>query len=105
MRRLLVLNLVLVAVLVAAAVRFHNSWIMFRATHEAAAVPPQAQRLPKVVSIAVPNSTAPVDWTEIPTRNPFSFDRTDMPIREPKGPPSPPPWPPRRKPTPFGTWN
>jgi len=105
MRRLLVLNLVLVAVLVAAAVRFHNSWIMFRATHEAAAVPPQAESLPKVVSIAVPNSTAPVDWTEIPTRNPFSFDRTDIAILEPKAPPAPPPVPTGPKPTLFGTVN
>ncbi|HYR89050.1 MAG TPA: hypothetical protein VE422_33555 [Terriglobia bacterium] len=105
MRRLLILNLVLVAVLVAAAVRFHNSWIMFRATHEAGAIQPQAESLPRIVSTAVPNSAAPADWTDIPSRNPFSFDRTDIAILEPKAPPAPPPVPLGPKPILFGTVN
>src|SRR5262249_46114873 len=45
-----------------------------------------AKALPGVPSA----SPAPASWTDIPSHNPFSFDRTDIPILEPKAPPAPP---------------
>src|SRR2546426_3791930 len=83
MRRILILNLVLVAVLVAASVRFRNDWIMFEATHQPGAIQPERETLPKLASVSAP-VPAPVDWTDIPSHNPFSFDRTDIAILEPK---------------------
>ena len=45
------------------------------------------------------------DWTEIVTKNPFSFDRNDIAIVAPSRPPAPPQEPPRApKPVLFGTF-
>jgi len=94
------LNLTLIAVVVATGVRFHNDWILFEATHQPGAIPPQRETLPTVASTAAPTSATRADWTEIPSRNPFSFDRTDIAILEPKAPPPVPTGP---KPILFGT--
>jgi hypothetical protein len=101
MRSLLILNLALFAVIVAAAVRFHNDWIMFEATHQPGAIEPQRETPPTLGSTALPNAPAALDWTEIPSRNPFSFDRTDIAILEPKA--VAPPVPMGPKPFLFGT--
>src|SRR5947207_561176 len=61
MRRLLVLNLVLVAVLIAMAVRFHNDWINFEATHQIAAIQPEPEAVPKVASVVIGNAGSE-DW-------------------------------------------
>jgi len=91
MRKLWILNLALLALIVAAGVRFHNDWIMFEATHQPGAIGPQRETAPTLGSTAIPNAQASQDWTEIPSRNPFSFDRTDIAILEPKvvAPPAP----------------
>jgi len=99
-RRLLILNLILLALAVAASVRFYNDWVMFEATHQTAAIQPQPEALPKIASTLAPNTAAPADWTEIPSRNPFSFDRTDISILQPAAPPKPP----GPKPILFGTF-
>ena len=99
MRRLLILNLILLALAVAASVRFYNDWLMFEATHQTAAIQPQPEALPKIASALAANAAAPADWTEIPSRNPFSFDRTDIAILQPAAPPKPP----GPKPILFGT--
>ena len=52
MRRLLILNLVLVAVLIAMAVRFRTDWLNFEATHQIAAIQPEPEAVPKVASAA-----------------------------------------------------
>jgi hypothetical protein len=83
MRRLLVLNLALVAVLIAMSFRMHSAWVNFEATHQIAAIQPEPEAVTKVASAASGNAGAPEDWTEIPSRNPFSFDRNDIPILEP----------------------
>ena len=100
MRRLLILNLTLIAVVVATSVRFHNDWILFEATHQPGAIPAQRETLPTLASTAALTSATRTDWTEIPSRNPFSFDRTDIAILEPKAPPPVPTGP---KPILFGT--
>jgi hypothetical protein len=105
MRRIWILDVALLALLVAIATRFHNEWIMFNATHQTGAVEPEREQFAKLPSGVPPNSPAPANWTDIPTHNPFSFDRTDVAILEPKAPP-PPPVPPVKlgpKPVLYGT--
>jgi hypothetical protein len=99
MRRLLVLDLALVAVLIAMIVRIHSAWLNFEATHQIAAIQPEPEAVAKVAAAVSGNAGAPEDWTDIPSRNPFSFDRNDVPILEPAAPPKPP----GAKPILFGT--
>src|SRR5690349_3069817 len=89
MRRIWILDLSLLALVVAIAVRFHNEWIMFSATHQAGAIEPERELFAKLPSSLPANAPAPQNWTDIPTHNPFSFDRTDVAILEPKAPPPP----------------
>jgi len=89
MRRIWILDLILFALLVAIATRFHNEWIMFKATHQPGAIEPQREQFGKFPSSLPTNTPAPSNWTDIPSRNPFSFDRTDVAILEPKAPPPP----------------
>lgn len=102
MRRLLILNLVLVALVSAGAVRLHNDYLMFEGTHQPGAIQPQVESLPKVAVTPAANALPPADWTEIPSHNLFSFDRTDIAILEPPAPATPP-TPPGPKPFLFGT--
>ena len=90
MSRIWIVNISLLAVVVATAVRFHNDWIMFTATHQTGAVEPEREKFTKLTSSVAPNAPAPANWTDIPSHNPFSFDRTDIAILEPKAPPPPP---------------
>jgi hypothetical protein len=99
MRRLLIVNLVLIAVVAALAVRFHNDWVTFEGGHQPGAIQPQPESLPKTAGSPAAPASAPIDWTEIPTRNPFSFDRTDIAVVEA----APPPKPSGPKPILFGT--
>jgi hypothetical protein len=98
-KRLVVLNVVLVAVLIAMAVRIHNDWVNFETTHQIAAIQPEPEAVPKIAAAVSGNTGAPEDWTDIPSHNPFSFDRNDIPIVEPAAPPKPP----GVKPILFGT--
>jgi hypothetical protein len=105
MRRIWILDLALFALLVALATRFHNEWIIYSATHQAGAVEPEREKFAKLPLGIPPNAPAPANWTDIPSHNPFSFDRTDIAILEPKAPP-PPPTPkaqPGPKPILYGT--
>src|SRR5215467_2427371 len=90
MRRIWILDLALFALLVALATRFHNEWIIYSATHQTGAVEPEREKFAKLPSGIPPNAPAPPNWTDIPSHNPFSFDRTDIAILEPKAPPPPP---------------
>jgi len=90
MRRIWILDVALFALLAAIAVRFHNEWIMFRATHQSAAIEPEREKFAKLSAGVPPNAPAPANWTDITSNNPFSFDRTDIAILEPKVPPPPP---------------
>ena len=89
MRRIWILDLSLLALLVAIAVRFHNEWIMFTAMHQTGAVEPERELFAKSPASLPANPPAPPNWTDIPTHNAFSFDRTDVAILEPKAPPPP----------------
>jgi hypothetical protein len=89
-RRIWILNLSLVAVLTAVSVRLYNESIMFNATHQTGAVGPEREAFEKLLFAIPSNPPAPANWTDIPSHNPFSFDRTDIAILEPKAPPPPP---------------
>jgi len=99
MKRLLVLNSVLVAVLIAMAIRLYDDWVNFEATHQIAAIQAEPEAVPTVAAAATTTADSTEDWTQIPSHNPFSFDRTDIPILEPAAPPKPP----GTKPILFGT--
>src|SRR5947199_7002283 len=91
MRRIWILDVALLELLIGIATRFHNEWITFNATHQTGAVEPQREQFAKLASGVPPNAPAPPNWTDIPSHNPFSFDRTDIAILEPKAPAPPPP--------------
>src|SRR5216684_8859958 len=103
MRRIWILNLSLVAVLTAMTVRLYEEWLMFDATHQTGAVEPERETFMKLPSAVPSNPPAPSNWTDIPSHNPFSFDRTDIAILEPKAPPPAPKVPAGPKPVLFGT--
>ena len=103
MRRFLILNLVLSATLFVAAVRFHNEWFMFEAAHQTGAIQPQPETVPRLVPASIESPSVQIDWTDIPSRNPFSFDRTDIAIDIAILEPAAPPKPAGPKPVLFGT--
>jgi hypothetical protein len=82
-RRLLILDLMLVAALAAGIIRIRKSWLEFDASHQPSRVQAEnepAQPLPPAVA-AAPQLE---DWTDISAKNPFSFDRNDVSIIAPK---------------------
>jgi hypothetical protein len=82
-RRLLILDLALLAALVAGIVQLRRSWYEFEATHRVETIQPEREILkspPAPPTLAV----SAEDWTDIATRNPFSFDRTDVAIMNPR---------------------
>jgi hypothetical protein len=90
-KKILILDAVLVALLALGVVRFRSEWKAFGPAHDLALIQPQPQSFPPLAAAVVPG-TAVVDWTEIPTRNPFSFDRNDIDIvvaPPPEEPPKP----------------
>jgi hypothetical protein len=82
-RRLLILDLLLAAVLAYGVVRIRASWNEFLATHRVESIKPEPEPAKTVPGVVVA-SAAPGDWTEISVKNPFSFDRQDIPIVAPK---------------------
>ena len=78
-RRLMLLNAILLAVLVAGIVRVYHDALTFSATHRVDQIQPESDKpLPKPVdsSGAAPKQ----DWPDIAAHDPFSFDRNDVPI-------------------------
>jgi hypothetical protein len=82
-RRLLVIDLILLAVLVNGALRVRQSWIEFESTHRVETVRPEAEPAQTIPGSAIATST-PGDWTDISVKDPFSFDRNDIAIVAPK---------------------
>ena len=81
LRRILILDGALVALLVFGGVKLHQEWNAFGPLHDVAAIQARPQVFPSLaVSASAAPSAGPADWTEIPTRNPFSFDRSDIDI-------------------------
>jgi hypothetical protein len=89
MRRILLLNVGLLILLGIGVFRFRQDWKKFDDTHQPSAIRPRSETLP---GLPTAGSTAPnlTDWTPIPSRNPFSFDRTDVTLVAPPEPTAPP---------------
>lgn len=98
-RRLIILDSALVVLLAFGAAKLRQDWLAFGPAHQVSAIQPKSENLPSLPAAA---AAAPVsaDWTEIPTLNPFSFDRNDIAILAPPPEPSKPVGP---KPVLFGT--
>jgi hypothetical protein len=96
-RRLLILDLVLMAALVYGIVQVRQSWTNFESSHRVEAVAPEKEPARTLPSVATLSGTVE-DWTEVSTKDPFSFDRNDVPIVAPKAPAATQP-----KPILFGT--
>ena len=82
-RRLLLINLLLLGLVIAGVLKLRRSWREFEATHRAEAIqaePETARTIPAITEALA----RPDDWTEIPTKNLFSFDRNDIAIVAPK---------------------
>jgi hypothetical protein len=82
-RRLVVIDLILLAALVYGVLQVRQSWIEFEATHRVETIRPEAEP-----ALAIPGSaiaaSSPGDWTDISVKDPFSFDRNDIAIIAPK---------------------
>jgi hypothetical protein len=78
-RRLLVLDIALLAAIVFGALRLRANWQEFNATHRVESIQPEAEPV-RTVAAAAPTAVTPQDWTEIAVQNPFSFDRSDIAV-------------------------
>src|SRR5262245_38388716 len=81
-RRLLILDLVLLAVLVTGVVQVRGSWQAFHSAHRVEAVQAESEPVRTLSNTGLAAAT-PQDWTEISVKNPFSFDRNDIAIVAP----------------------
>jgi hypothetical protein len=82
-RRILILDSMLAALMVVGVFRVRHSWDEFEGTHRVQAVQAEtepARTVPGATTVAV----VAEDWTDISIKNPFSFDRNDVPIVAPK---------------------
>jgi hypothetical protein len=77
LRRFVLFNLLLIAITVAAVLRLRHNVVAFSAAHQVSRIQPETEKpLPKASDVlALP---ARQDWIDIATRNPFSFDRSDV---------------------------
>jgi hypothetical protein len=88
-RRILILDAALLVLLVVGVARFRREWMAFYPAHQISAIQPAAEVF-RPLSTSSPSSGVTLeDWSEIPSRNPFSFDRTDIAIVAPVEPPKP----------------
>ena len=81
-RRLLPLNVALLAVIVAGSLRVRQSWNEFESSHRVELIRAEAEA-EKVLPGAPTIAAKPEDWTDISVKNPFSFDRNDVAIVAP----------------------
>jgi hypothetical protein len=96
-RRLLILDLVFAAALLYGGGQVRHSWINFVSAHRVEAIAAEKEPARTLPAVAALTGTVE-DWTEISTKDPFSFDRNDVPIVAPKAPA-----PTEPKPVLFGT--
>jgi len=76
-RRLILINIFLLVVVVAGIIRLRHNVITFSAQHQVSRIQPASEKsLPSVTAMLVPAGDH--EWSDIATRNPFSFDRNDV---------------------------
>jgi hypothetical protein len=98
-RRLIILDAGLILLLVFGIAKFREDWLAFDPAHQVSAIQPKTESLPSLPAAGAA-AAASGDWTEIPTHNPFSFDRNDIAILAPAAEPPKPVGP---RPVLFGT--
>lgn len=76
-RRYVLFNLLLLTIVIAGVWKLRRNVIAFSNQHQVSGIQPDTEKpLPKASEVvALP---ARQDWTDIATRNPFSFDRSDV---------------------------
>src|SRR5438067_1478940 len=77
---MLILDAGLIALLIFGGVKFKEEWKAFGPLHDPASIQPGRLTLPALPASVASSGTAQTEWTEVATRNPFSFDRTDVDI-------------------------
>jgi hypothetical protein len=101
-RRLIILDTLLILMLVFGGVAIRSQWKSFDAAHQVSAITPESEAFPTVDQPPAPQSaTVATDWTDISARNLFSFDRSDITLLASE--PAELPKPPGPKPFLFGT--
>ena len=82
-RLLLMINLTLGLLVIMVALDFRDSWTGFEDSHGLNSIqvdPNDVGLMTLAGAIAIPDSNSVPDWTEAAGNNPFSFDRSDVPI-------------------------
>src|SRR5688572_33395652 len=82
-RRIIIFDLALLVLLTFGIAKLRQDWIAFDPLHDVAAIQPLPETLPALPARGAAADPGTGDWTEIPSRNPFSFDRTDIAILAP----------------------
>jgi hypothetical protein len=99
LKRLVILNVLLAALIAMGGVALRDQWRAFEATHQVSAIEAQPEAVPALQQASTADFRQVAgDWTQIPSLNPFSFDRSDIPILSTEEP-----VPPGPKPLLFGT--
>ena len=80
LRRILFLDALLAASLIAGGFWFRRQWLEFEATHRVDAVQAEAEPIRTLPAPVATAASSIGDWTVIPEKNPFSFDRNDIAI-------------------------
>jgi len=101
LRRIWILNLGLIALLVFGVLKFRQDWRAFAPMHDVQAIRSAPSTLPALPAAQKSGVVANASWTDIPTHDPFSFDRSDIAIVVAEA--APPPKPLGPKPILFGT--
>ncbi len=81
-RRLIVLDVALLVLLGFGVMKLRASWLAFGPAHTVAAIRPAVEPL-AALPVQVVKAAVPENWTEVPARNPFSFDRNDVDVLAP----------------------
>lgn len=88
-RRLVILDSVLVILLGLGGAKVRQDWRAFGPAHQVSAIQPKAETFPTLPAAGPATGGGASDWTDIPSHNPFSFDRNDIAILAPSEPPKP----------------
>jgi hypothetical protein len=102
-KKIVMLNVALLALFALGAFKLRADWRAFDPAHDIARIQPAPQTFPPLAA-SVAAAPQAGDWTDIPSHNMFSFDRTDIDIAQVvEAAPPPPPKPSGPKPVLFGT--
>ena len=88
-RRLIIFDSVLVLLLVFGVMKLRSDWLAFEPLHQVSGIQARAEKPPALPAAGTGAGAESADWTEIPTHNPFSFDRNDIAVLAQPEPPKP----------------